>query len=172
MTPDVPGGRVDRASRVIRAARPAIYRALIDPQAWVRWLPPEGMSGQVEAFDPRPGGRYRMVLAYRSADHATPGKATPERDVVEGRFLELVPDRCVIHAVTFESADPAFAGTMTMTWGLADAPGGVEVTFTCEDVPRGIGAADHQTGLRSSLANLAAYVEPSPGEMAQRPSDA
>ena len=159
MATDPVRGRIDRASQVIRAARPAIYRALVDPQAWVRWLPPQGMSARLEAFDPRPGGRYRMVLTYRAPDHVTPGKASADEDVVEGRFLELVADEKIVQAVVFESDDPAYAGSMTMTWSLADVQGGVEVTFACEDVPRGIGADDHQTGLRSSLANLAAYVE-------------
>ena len=64
-----------------------------------------------------------------------------------------------MQAVEFVSDDPAFAGTMTMTWEVAAHPGGTEVTIRATDVPEGISAEDHAAGLSSSLAQLAAYVE-------------
>ena len=48
---------------------------------------------------------------------------------------------------------------MTITWRLQPAAGGTEVSIICENVPSGIGAEDHATGLASSLENLAAYCE-------------
>lgn len=123
------------------------------------WLPPEGLSGRLEAFEPRAGGIYRMVLTYESADHATPGKTTEHADVVQGRFVELVPDEKIVQQAEFESDDPAFAGTMTMTWSLVPTPRGTEVTIRCEDVPEGIRKEDHDAGLRSTLSNLAAFLE-------------
>jgi hypothetical protein len=47
---------------------------------------------------------------------------------------------------------------MKMTWTLARVPGGIEVTIVCEDVPEGIRKEDHDAGLRSTLANLAAFT--------------
>ncbi len=44
------------------------------------------------------------------------GKATADSDIVEARFVEIVPNVRVVQAVDFVSDDPAFAGTMTMTW--------------------------------------------------------
>jgi uncharacterized protein YndB with AHSA1/START domain len=35
-------GRTDMASRVVAAEPDAIYRALVDPAAVARWLPPRG----------------------------------------------------------------------------------------------------------------------------------
>lgn len=64
------------------------------------------------------------------------------------------PARAVFDALV----DPALAGTMTMTWSLRDEPGGVRVTVEASDVPDGIGRADHEAGLRSTLEQLAAYV--------------
>lgn len=61
--------------------------------------------------------------------------------------------------VDFVSDDPAFAGTMTMTWTLADDPGGTRVEIRADDVPSGISAEDHTAGMASSLANLAEHVE-------------
>lgn len=151
--------RIDRASRWIRASPGTIYRAFLDPGALLAWLPPDGMTARLDAFDPRPGGAYRMTLTYEAPDHAAPGKSSAHSDVVRGRFLELVPDERVVQSVEFESDDPAFAGRMTMTWSLAAASGGTEVTIACENVPPGIRPEDHDAGLRSSLANLAAYAE-------------
>ena len=153
--------RKDVASRVIKAVPAVIYRAFVDPEAVVSWLPPEGMKGHLHAFEPRPGGAYRMALTYDEANHLAPGKSSEHSDIVEGRFLELVPDERVVQQFEFESEDPAFAGVMTMTWKLAAVPGGTEVTITCENVPEGIRKEDHDAGLRSTLENLAAFTEPS-----------
>ena len=116
------------------------------------------MTGRFERFDPRPGGSYRMVLTYRNGD-ASRGKATPDSDIVEARFVELVPDVRVVQAVDFVSDDPAYAGTMIMTWEVTRVDGGSRVDITADHVPDGISAEDHAAGLTSSLANLASYLE-------------
>ncbi|MGH1565367.1 SRPBCC family protein [Mumia sp. DW29H23] len=151
-------GRTDAASRVVAAAPGVVYDALVDPQALTVWLPPEGMTGRFERYDARPGGSYRLVLTYTDASGA-PGKATADSDVVEARFVEVVPGDRVVQAVDFVSDDPAFAGTMTMTWSVTPDDAGTRVDLRADDVPPGISAEDHAEGLTSSLANLAAYVE-------------
>ena len=150
--------RTDRASRVIAASPERVYDAFTDPDALVAWLPPSGMTARLERFDPRPGGSYRLVLTYLDPSGA-PGKSTAAADVVEARFVDLVPGVRVVQEVDFESDDPSFAGTMTMTWETAGVDGGTRVDFVAEDVPEGISADDHAAGLRSSLANLAAHLE-------------
>lgn len=150
--------RTDTASRVIAAAPHRVYAALVDPDALTAWLPPEGMSGRFERFDARPGGTYRMVLTYADAS-AAPGKATADSDVVEARFVEIVPGVRVVQAVDFVSADPAFAGTMTMTWELTRVREGTRVDMRAEDVPAGISAEDHAAGLASSLGHLDRWLQ-------------
>jgi len=152
-------GRVDAASRVIAAPPERVYNALIDPEALAAWLPPAGMSGRFERFDARPGGSYRLVLTY-AGPSASRGKSSADSDIVEARFVELVPGMRVVQAVEFESSDPANAGTMTMTWDLTPVDAGTRVDIRAEDVPSGISAEDHAAGLNSSLANLGAYLEP------------
>ncbi|MDG4769316.1 SRPBCC domain-containing protein [Solwaraspora sp. WMMD792] len=81
-------------------------------------------------------------------------------DAVDGaRFVDIVPGVRVVQAVDFVADDPAYAGTMTMTWEATAVDGGTRVAIRAEDVPAGISAADHAAGLASSLANLATYVE-------------
>jgi uncharacterized protein YndB with AHSA1/START domain len=149
--------RVDTASRVIAAPPNDVYAALVDPEALAAWLPPGGMSGRFERFDARPGGSYRLILTY--ADASSPrGKATADSDVVEARFVDLVPGLRVVQAVDFVSDDPAYAGTMTVTWELIAVDAGTRVHVRADDVPPGISAEDHAAGLASSLVNLAAYL--------------
>lgn len=148
--------RIDRASRTIEASPAAIYRAHLDPDALAVWRAPEGMRGEVYSFDPREGGRYRMALVYVAGGQ---GKTTGKADVFEGRFLELVSDRRIVEQVRFETDDAAFAGAMTITTTFTAVDGGTRVDVAISDVPPGISAEDHQAGMDSSLANLAAFVE-------------
>jgi len=150
--------RTDRASRVIAAAPDRVYAAFVDPEALTAWLPPDGMIGRIERFDLRPGGSYRMVLTYADA-FASQGKAGANTDIVEARFVDIVPGVRVVQAVDFVSDDPAYAGTMTMSWEVTAADGGSRVDITADDVPDGITAKDHSAGLASSLRNLADYLE-------------
>src|SRR5262245_58916906 len=107
-------GRTDIATRLIAAPPDAVYAALVDPDALTSWLPPDGMAARRQRYDARPGGSYRMILRYADASGA-PGKTTADADVVEARFVELVPGERVVQAVDFVSDDPAFHGIMTMT---------------------------------------------------------
>lgn len=150
--------RIDRASIRIDASPERLYGAFIDPSALAEWLPPTGARGIIDAFEPRPGGAFRMTLVFEAAASSAGGKTTSDTDVVSGRFVELVPGERIALAINFVSDDPAFAGTMTMTWTLAPENGSTLVSIAAVDVPPGIGPEDHETGLASSLANLAAYA--------------
>lgn len=115
------------------------------------------MRGQVERWDPRPGGGFRMVLVHLDPD--SHGKTSDATDVIDVEFADLVPPERVVQRAVFEADDPSYAGTMTMTWHLGAAGDGTEVTVTATDVPPGIDQAVHEAGIASSLANLASYVE-------------
>lgn len=148
--------RIDSESRIINAPAEEIYAAFADPAAWEEWLPPVGMTGRVGAFDFREGGRYRLTLTY--ADESGTGKSSATEDVVEGSFVELIPNRRMVQEVTFASDDPAFSGTMVMTWSLEQQGGGTLVTINAENVPSGIAPEDHAAGMGSTLDNLARFV--------------
>lgn len=150
--------RTDRASRVITAPIDRVFDALVDRDALLAWLPPAGMTAKFERFDPRPAGSYRLVLTYADSAEA-PGKSSADSDIVDARYVEIVPNVHVIQAVDFVSDDPAFAGTMTMTWAVESMDGGTRVDVVADHVPDGISADDHAAGLASSLENLATYAE-------------
>jgi uncharacterized protein YndB with AHSA1/START domain len=116
------------------------------------------MNGRFDHFDARPGGSYRLILTYSDRSHAG-GKATDKSDIVEARFVDIVPNARVVQAIDFVSDDPAFAGTMTMTWDVVPVGESTRVEIRATNVPTGISAEDHAVGLNSSLANLAEYTE-------------
>lgn len=150
--------RTDSASRVIMTSPQTIYKAFLNPEALVSWLPPKGMSGHIDKFEPREGGTYRVTLTYEM-DHSLPGKTSENTDVFQGKFLELVPDKRIVQSVTFGSQDLAFSGEMIQKWILEAVSEGTKVTIICENVPEGIRKEDHDTGLRSTLENLAIFTE-------------
>ena len=147
-----------RVSRHLRAPRPVVYRALLDPGTVARWKVPAGMTCRVHEFDAREGGTLRVSLTY---DEPGPqGKTTAHTDTYSGRFVRLVPDELVVEADVFETADPALQGEMTSTISLADADdGGTELTAVHEGVPDGVAPEDNELGWRMALARLAALVE-------------
>jgi uncharacterized protein YndB with AHSA1/START domain len=49
-----------RLHRVLRAPPERVYRAYLDADAMVKWLPPNGFTGKVQHVDARPGGSYKM----------------------------------------------------------------------------------------------------------------
>ncbi|MGV3760606.1 MAG: SRPBCC domain-containing protein [Actinomycetota bacterium] len=134
-----------------------VFDSLVNREALETWLPPGDMTGRFETFDPRPGGSYRLVLTYPSPE-AAQAKSTDDSDIVEVRYLEIVPNERVVQAVDFVSDLPGFAGTMTMTWAVSAENGGTRVAIVAEGVPEGISAEDHAAGLASSLDNLARFI--------------
>jgi hypothetical protein len=61
--------------------------------------------------------------------------------------------------IEFETKEPSLQGAITITTSLADAGEGTDLVVKFEGLPRGISAADNETGTRMSLAKLAALIE-------------
>lgn len=152
-------GRTDRATLLVHVQRDAVFTALTRSDALLTWLPPKGMRGRFERFDMRSGGGYRLVLTYDD-DANAPGKSSADSDVADVRISQIDPGERVVQEVEFEADDPALQGTMVMEWRLRSVDEGTIVEIVASNVPKGIRARDHAEGITSSLANLAAYLEP------------
>src|SRR5690348_1746626 len=111
---DKPAGATTRVARIIKAPPEPLYAAFVDSDVLIRWLPPAEMTGEIRDFDARVGGGYRLSLFYPPGERAFLGKTTEREDRMTVRFLELEPPRRIVEAVTFDSADPAFLGQMTI----------------------------------------------------------
>ncbi len=149
--------RIDSASKFVGVSPTAVYHAFSEPGAMEKWLPPAGMVGRMLTFDFREGGSYRMRLTY--LEPTLQGKTSDDSDEVNVRLVRLDENKTIEQAVTFESDDPAFSGTMKIIWVFEPAVNGTLVTVRCENVPEGIRQEDHETGLHSTLDNLASFLE-------------
>lgn len=148
-----------RISRHLRAPRPVVYRALLDPGAVARWRVPAGMTSRIHWFDAREGGTFRVSLTYDASDRT--GKTTAGTDTYQGHFARLVKDEKVVEVLEFETEDPLMKGEMTITITLADADGGTDLHAVHDGLPPGLSGADNETGWQMAIEKLAALVEES-----------
>jgi len=137
-----------RLHRVLRASPEKIYRAFLDPDAMVKWLPPHGFTGKVHQIDARVGGTYRMSFMNFSSGNA---------HSFGGQYLELVPNERIRHTDQFD--DPNLPGEMQTTISLKSVSCGTEVDIVQEGIPEAIPTAACYLGWQESLALLAQLVE-------------
>lgn len=137
-----------RLHLVLRATPERVYRAFLDSEAMVKWLPPNGFTGKVHRMDARVGGSYKM-----SFTNFTTGKSHS----FGGEYLELVPHERICHTDRFD--DPNLPGLMQVTISLKKVSCGTEVNITQEGVPDIIPAEACYLGWQESLALLAKLVE-------------
>jgi uncharacterized protein YndB with AHSA1/START domain len=100
-----------------------------------------------------------MSLYYPPSEKTARGKTADREDRYTARFVELTPPRRIVEAITFDSADPAFAGEMTMVVTLEAEAGGTTVSIVFSDIPPGIRPETNEAGTQQSLEKLARYVE-------------
>jgi len=134
--------------RVLRAPAERIYRAFLDPDALVKWLPPHGFTGKVYHIDARVGGGYKMSFtSLSSGDVHSFG----------GEYLELIPDTLIVHTDKFD--DPNLPGDMKTTIRLQQVSCGTEINIVQEGIPEAIPTESCNLGWQESLALLALLVE-------------
>jgi uncharacterized protein YndB with AHSA1/START domain len=137
-----------RLHRVLRATPEQIYRAFLDADALVKWLPPHGFTGKMHHMDATVGGTYKM-----SFTNFTSGKS----HVFGGTYLELVPHERIRYTDKFD--DPHVPGEMQTTITLKQVSVGTELTLVQEGVPSVIPAEACYLGWQESLTLLAQLVE-------------
>jgi len=138
-----------RLHRVLRCPPERVYRAFVEPDAYARWLPPHGFTGQVHEMDARVGGRYRMSFRNFSSGNS---------HSFGGEYLELVPGEKVRYTARFD--DPNLPGQMQTTITLKAVACGTEVTAVQEGIPEMIPTEMCYLGWQESLVHLAQLVEP------------
>jgi uncharacterized protein YndB with AHSA1/START domain len=135
--------------RVLRAAPEKVYRAFLEADAMVKWLPPHGFTGRVHHLDPREGGTYKMSFTnFTSRKSHSFG----------GEYLELVP--CERLRWTDRFDDPSLPAEMTVTVRLKRVSVGTEVHIVQEGLPDVIPPDACTLGWQESLSLLANLVEP------------
>lgn len=134
--------------RVFRAPPERIYRAFLDPDAMVKWLPPHGYTGRVHQIDAKVGGAYRMSFTNLGTGHS---------HSFGGKYLELVPFERICHTDGFDA--PNLPGEMRTTVRLKKVSCGTELDVVQEGIPGVIPVEACYLGWQESLALLALLVE-------------
>ncbi len=86
--------------RLLHAPPERVFQAFADPQQLVQWWGPKGFSNTLQAFDFRPGGRWRHIMQ-------GPDGANYEN---EAEFIEIVAPQRII----FRHLEPIHRFQMTM----------------------------------------------------------
>ena len=134
--------------RVFKTTPERLYKAFIDPEAMVKWLPPHGFTAKVHSIDARVGGKYKM-----SFTNFTTGSSHS----FGGDYLELVPGKRIVHTDVFDAGPP---GTMKVTVDIKKVLVGAEIHIVQEGVPDAIPAEACYLGWSESLDLLKKLVEP------------
>jgi uncharacterized protein YndB with AHSA1/START domain len=135
--------------RVLTSTPDKIWRAFTLPDAFARWLPPNGFTGQVHAMDVKVGGSYRM-----SFTNFTTGSVI----FFGGKYIELRAGECIAYTSQFE--DSNLPGEMTTRVTIKPVSVGVEIHCTQSGIPSMIPTEACYLGWQESLRHLARLVEP------------
>ncbi|MDH4234904.1 MAG: SRPBCC family protein [Gallionella sp.] len=137
-----------RLHRVLRATPERVYRAFLDADAMVKWLPPHGFTGKVHHMDARVGGTYRMSFTNFS---------TGQSHSFGGEYLELIPNERIRNTDRFD--DPNLPGEMLTTVSIRPVSCGTELNIVQEGIPEAISQEGCYLGWQESLTLLAQLVE-------------
>ena len=137
-----------RLHRVLRAKSERVYRAFLDVDAMVKWLPPNGFTAKVHQMDAKVGGIYKMSFTNFS---------TGKSHSFGGKYLELKPNELLRYTDKFDDAN--LPGEMITTVTLKEVFCGTELNITQEGIPAVIPAEACYMGWQESLILLAKLVE-------------
>ena len=137
-----------RLHRVLRAPPERIYKAFLDADAMVKWLPPHGFTGKVHQLDAKVGGTYKMSFTNFS---------NGQSHSFGGKYLDLKPGEVIRHTDTFD--DPNLAGEMQTTISLKKVSLGAELDIVQVGIPAVIPVEACYLGWQESLNLLTKLVE-------------
>jgi uncharacterized protein YndB with AHSA1/START domain len=138
-----------RFHRVLKAPPERIYKAVLDPAANCKWLPPHGFTCTVHHLDAKAGGTYKMSFTNFS---------TGKSHSFGGKYVELKPGEKIVASDVFD--DPDLPGEMKTTYTFKKVSVGTEVGIVQEGIPAGIPPEACYLGWQESLEQLAKLVEP------------
>jgi len=137
-----------RLHRVLTARPERVYKAFVDPDALVKWLPPNGFTAKLHQIDAKVGGGYRM-----SFTNFTTGSSHS----FSVKFTELTPHERIRHTDRFD--DPNLPGEMQVTITLKKVSVGTELSILQEGIPDPIPTEACYLGWQESLVLLAKLVQ-------------
>jgi uncharacterized protein YndB with AHSA1/START domain len=134
--------------RVLRTSPQKVYRAFLDADALVKWLPPHGFTARVHHLEAKVGGTYRMTFTNLGTGHG---------HSFGGKYLQLTPNERIVHTDQFD--DPNLPGEMRTTITLKKVFCGTDLHVVQENIPAAIPPEACYLGWQESLLLLAQLVE-------------
>ncbi|MDB5051456.1 MAG: Activator of Hsp90 ATPase 1 family protein [Fibrobacteres bacterium] len=142
------GTNTVRLHRVFTAKPERVYKAFLDADAKVKWLPPNGFTGKVHHMEAKVGGSYKMSFT---------NLGTGNSHSWTGKYVELTPYERIRYTDKFD--DPNLPGEMQITVNLKKVSVGTEIMIVQEGIPDVIPAEACYLGWQESLNLLKLLVE-------------
>jgi uncharacterized protein YndB with AHSA1/START domain len=133
-------------TRIFAAAPSDIFESWMTRDEWEAWIGPEGVRCEVPLFEPRVGGRYRLIM------NLPDGSILP----VTGIFKAIEANS----RFAFTWGHEGYVRTTLVTVTLRDLGGRTELTLRHEGLPTPADREGHVKGWNSALNKLAAYLAP------------
>jgi uncharacterized protein YndB with AHSA1/START domain len=133
-----PGKQELFITREFDAPRELVFKAHTDPDLFVRWIGPRGLTTSLETFEPVSGGKWRFIQRDRDGNEYG----------FHGVFHEVSPERLI---QTFEFDGLPEAGHVVLeTLRLEDLPNG-RTKLTTQSVYQSV--ADRDGMIQSGMEN-------------------
>lgn len=135
--------------RVFSAPPERVYKAFLDPDAIVKWMPPHGFTAKLHQMDATVGGTYRMSFTNFS---------TGTIHSFGGTYAELIPNQRIRYFDRFDN--PELAGEIEVIIEIKGVLVGTEVNITQSGIPKVIPVEACYLGWQESLQLLGLLVNP------------
>ncbi|MGR2919808.1 SRPBCC family protein [Acinetobacter sp. 1125_18A] len=135
--------------RVFSAPPERVYKAFLDPDAIVKWMPPHGFTAKLHQMDATVGGSYRMSFTNFS---------TGTIHSFGGTYAELIPNQRIRYFDRFDN--PELAGEIEVIIEIKGVLVGTEVNITQSGIPKLIPVEACYLGWQESLQLLGLLVNP------------
>ncbi len=141
--------RVLVIERIFDAPRELVFACWIEPQRIAQWMGPKGFATRSLAYDPRPGGSYRVHMVGPDGDEHW----------LQGVFREITPPERLVRTFCWADAsgNPTPPETL-LTVTFADLNGKTRLTLHQAVFESAAARDQHQGGWTSTLDRLVDYL--------------
>lgn len=103
-----PGKQEIVIEREFDAPRELVFKAFTDPELYVQWIGPRGLTTTLEKFEPRSGGSWRFIQKDESGNeyafHGVNHEVLPPERIIDTFEFEGLPEKghVLLETVKFE----------------------------------------------------------------------
>jgi uncharacterized protein YndB with AHSA1/START domain len=137
-------GQTLRLDRLIPMSPDRLFALWIEPEQLVHWWAPDGYKAVVDAFEVRPGGRWRIVLRGADGREAAMG----------GLFLVVESARQLAFSWAWEEGHAMHGSTTEVTVNFEPVPGGTRLVLVQQGFAGEDARGRHQSGWSASIDRI------------------